>query len=282
MKRRVALAVGIALASAGCNLTNLLSVGTRNDLAAPNVPLVGQIVDPDGKPAADISVSAFKSDELTAGLIGNVGAGLIGNVGAGLIGNVGAGLIGNARGGYRIQGVDLKTDSSGRFVFNPDADGNFNLEAIRDSSAKAWKLKLPLTRTGTQSIVLTLSPPGAIEGQLLPTSEATSVVWIPGSTYWVYPDKQGKFRFEGLPAGKFELMAAREGFEQSGIPNADKSDPIQVKSGQTTSVNVTLKAKQSASPTPSASASAAATASPAPTRSPSPSPTHGIDGYYYP
>jgi len=253
-------ALVVAALACGCDLASVLrfptAPGSGNKVPPPE-PLVGQVQDADGKPAAGVKIEAFQAREAppgiasnaqVMGLLGNAGAGLIGNAGSGLIGNAGSGLAGNAGAGLtganpfrRVAFVGGTTDASGSFFFRPDSDDDFNFEAT-GTSAKAWKLKLRVAKAATASLTLKLAATGAIAGTVTPagTGSQDVIVVVPGSIYFTYAGTDGKFQLDGIPAGRFELRAARAGYKAAAI---DHPNSIVVKPGETATVSLTLEPK---------------------------------------
>ncbi len=254
MRRVFAASVLVAALAGGCDLASILRFPTAPGSGTKAAePLVGQVLAADGKPAAGVGIAAFGSLEVppaianntsVTGLLGNAGAGLAGNAGAGLIGNAGSGLVGSNP--YRrVASVTGTTDASGSFYFRPDQGGNYNFEATQSDASKAWKLKVPVASGATQSLTIKLAATGTIAGTVTPAGSGSEdvVVVVPGSIYWVFAGTDGKYEIKGVPAGKFELRVARAGFKAAAIPDAAHPDPILVKAGETTKVDLELQAQ---------------------------------------
>lgn len=231
-----------ASAAVGCTYFGPSAGPPSQSVPAPRI--AGQVLDSSGKAVAGVKVSAFLSAETPAGLIGNSGAGLIGNAGGGLIGNAGGGLAAPAAGFRRIASVAGTTDASGSFYFWTTQEGDVNLEAVQSEQSKAWKFKLKVVSTAQATISLTLTPTATLSGSVLPATGATgdTIVYIPGSSYWMYTGSDGAYSFGNLPPGKFELKAARKGYKEAAL-----ADPLKLTPGAMT-VAPTISLEVAATP----------------------------------
>jgi sugar lactone lactonase YvrE len=246
--------VAVLLSALGC--TGALSAigaavggGVAESLAPdPKGPVSGTVLDAAGKPAANITVTAYLNNANP--LVGGSGGALIGNSGAGLIGNSGSGLIGNTGAGYRIQAdTKVKTDAQGRFVLTPPQAGIYNLEAVENDNSKAWKAAVSFAGGDAKAAVgtLGLAPTGSISGKVRSpiatvTDFSDTSVYIPGSGYIAKTRKDGTYTIPNVPAGTFELVAFNDELGDGALPDTDNPGAIRVVSGETTSAAaLTLK-----------------------------------------
>lgn len=201
-KRFLALAAILSILVTGCDaMSGVFS--SKLDTSKVANPVQGKVLGLDGKPAANVAVSA---------LISNNAAGLISNNAAGLIGNNSAALVGNNSAMYRTQAssqLQTRTDSNGNFVLGSSDNETLNIEAVLSDDAKALMMNV---KGNSGEISLRLQPTGKISGKV--TSAFASLtnllgtdVFVPGTSYQAKTDKNGAYTIDYVPVGTFELVA---------------------------------------------------------------------------
>lgn len=167
----------------------------------------GQVLDLDGKPAANVLVHGY--------LVSN---------------NAGA-LVSNNSASYRTQATQLevRTDASGHFALDSDASA-LNIEAVLSDNVKAISLNVPRAAAGLQ---LQLAYTGSISGRV--TAPGTGVsnfegvdVFVPGTSYLAKADSAGNYVLSNMAPGTFSLVASKTGLGRANVPG------IRVKSKETT------------------------------------------------
>jgi hypothetical protein len=194
--------------------------GGLGSAALLTAKISGQVLSPDGRPAANttIRVGLITNDGGT--VISNDGATVVSNDGATVISNDGATVISNdgatvVAKGYQLAQVasPLKTDAAGRFSVTVPGKAAVVVEAIGSEQLKALA---PNVRAGSGELRLQLAPTGTLAGRVsVPDqpaiSDLTGVdVFIPGTTYLAKCDAAGAFTIAGVPSGDFVLVAQRE------------------------------------------------------------------------
>ncbi len=109
------------------------------------------------------------------------------------------------------QSFDVQCDSNGFFSIDSLPIGNYILWATLDSEAIMMSLsksKSPILLADSLQLKPTVRASGVI---LLPPSQTTALVVIPGTTISTWTNSQGEFEFQGLPQGTFEVVAILPG-----------------------------------------------------------------------
>lgn len=172
----------------------------------------GTVLDQAGKPRAGVLVRAFQLDATPLAI--PVGGGsLVSNNGGSFVSDQGGRLTGKVKSSsYRLAATESRTDAAGRFSLTLPG-GAANIEAVDSPQAKAMAQRVG---PGTQKLVLRLTPPGTLRGQLVSSLPGVSNfegvdVYVPGTGYSGKADRSGAFTITGVAAGTFEVVAEREG-----------------------------------------------------------------------
>lgn len=209
---------GSRLASAGKGAP---AAGTAT--TAPQQQFTGQVLDLSGAPAAGVQVTAYA---------------LVSNNGGSLISDRGGSIVSNNAGSYRLMAAGAAvTDAQGHFTLTSPDGQAFNIEAVQATSVKAFAPAVAASATG---LVMHLAHTGVLSGSVTaPGSQATDLtgisVFVPGTAYVAMTDHNGAFTFANMPAGTFDLVAAK-----TGLGSAQTSGLV-VKSDQTTTASLQLQ-----------------------------------------
>lgn len=175
----------------------------------------GQVLDLEGKPAANVLVSGY----------------IISNNSGALVSNNAASIVSNNTASYRTQATQLevRTDASGRFALSSEAS-ELNIEAVLSDNVKAISLNVS---RAARDLRMQLAYTGSISGRV--TAPGTSVtnfegvdVFVPGTSYLAKTDAGGNYTLSNVAPGTFSLVATKTGL---GRANAQG---LQVKSKETT------------------------------------------------
>ncbi|MBM3267759.1 MAG: IPT/TIG domain-containing protein [Candidatus Sericytochromatia bacterium] len=199
---------------------------TDPPIATDKIPagaFYGVVLDPEGRPAEGVTVTAYKDGANP--------------------------LVESPVAGSASSGAD------GIFLMFPSATGTFNLEAVRSASSKAWKGRVayPASGSAVPAGALRLGPVATIRGKVIapdaPTISLAGIdVYVPGSKYTAGTDNLGAFAIPGLAAGMFDIAAAKAGAGEARtadvqvIPGVDVTAPdlrLGVKSPRVTSLTPT-------------------------------------------
>lgn len=102
----------------------------------------------------------------------------------------------------------LETDELGNFEFKPKQSGTYLVEARGDSLKGVAKLNYDKDFGEYSELNMLVEKPGTVAGRVVLPEGVTSLsIGIQGLEYQVETDSIGKFEFESLPAGKFEVIA---------------------------------------------------------------------------
>ncbi|KKS21946.1 MAG: TonB-dependent receptor plug [Candidatus Roizmanbacteria bacterium GW2011_GWC2_41_7] len=138
----------------------------------------------------------------------------------------------------------VKTDSQGNFKIENLAPGNYTLYAIKSEYAKALKTNIEvragqITNIGEMKILAS----GNIAGKAIlfdkPDFSSGIIVFINGTSYISITDDSGNYIIPKVPVGIYTLSAIKDGYNKS------SSEQFQVLSGETTTVNITIKGEGS-------------------------------------
>lgn len=118
---------------------------------------------------------------------------------------------------------EATTDADGRFHLELREAGEYLLRCVVSSSAMIELGPLPLEpRTGARELELELGAGGAIEGRLVPAQGADPTGRIialnrgDGEPRTQHLERDGRFRFEGLLPGKWQVLAPEVELDASG------------------------------------------------------------------
>ena len=206
-------------------------------------PVSGLILGVDGKPAVNVTVTAFLNN--TNPLVGNNGAALVGNSGGALVGNSGGALT-----TYRstlatvlAAGISANTDAGGRYVISPPAVGDYNIEAKLNDSTKGWQAAVAFKGANIDIGSMQLKPVGHISGKVVAadarvTDLIGTRVFIPGSSYVAEVRTDGTYTMSNVPVADFDVWAYNDHLGTGRLPAGTS---IAVKTGQTVAApNITL------------------------------------------
>lgn len=204
---------------------DLVATLRRGMTAPPAAPqgLSGRVVDPNGRPVAGAQVG------LSTDKIGVV---------------VSEGKLQQPRGGDKEKGQVVETDGEGRFRFEGQAPESFDLIAAHEAG-----FAVVGSEVFQQSGQIRLEKWGRIEGQLASGRQAQDnqimLAGMPNETwlkhrrqfrYQTRCDAAGKFTFDRVPAGWFEVGYLKQTGEVFSSPTS--RTPVVVKTGATTQMKL--------------------------------------------
>lgn len=212
--RQVQVLPWVLIASLFVTLTGCSLPGITPTASSAQGRYSGQILDLNGKPAADVVVHGY----------------LISNNAGSIISNNSGSLVSNNTAAYKTQAVQLDalTDASGRFTLASDAS-ELNIEAVLSDNVKAIKLAVP---RASQGLELQLAYTGSITGRVKASGTAVTNfegvdVYIPGTSYLAKTDASGNYTLSNVAPGTFSMVATKSGLGRANVQG------VQVKSKET-------------------------------------------------
>ena len=200
MKQKISLWLSLSLALIASLCLMFFSIscgGGQGNTSSSNI--VGKVLDKDGNPAANVSVSLRTTNISTASI--------------------------------RALSVQSATSGAdGSFVFNNVADGTYNVECDQSDTYKVIKTNIVYVAGNAVDLgSLTLAKTGAITGKALfmdKTNHLGISVFIPGTSFTAITDATGAYTIIYVPQGTFALYAQCSGYNyasKEGVPVSSES-----------------------------------------------------------